>query len=85
MEHRTNTNSAVPILLYHSIADDVPAKFAEWAVPPRMFAAHMEFLSEHQYTPITVTQFAAAITGGDELLHADGGCDRSVQTPRLVE
>jgi beta-glucanase (GH16 family) len=64
MNHRRDINRAVPILLYHSIAEDVPAKFAEWAVPPPMFAAHMAFLSEHRYTPITVSQFAAAVTNG---------------------
>lgn len=64
MKHSREMNRAVPILLYHSIAEDVPAKFAEWAVPPRMFAAQMAFLSDHEYTPITVTQFAAAITNG---------------------
>jgi peptidoglycan/xylan/chitin deacetylase (PgdA/CDA1 family) len=65
MKRSREMNSAVPILLYHSIAEGVPAKFSEWAVPPRMFTAHMAFLSEHRYTPITVTQLATTITSGD--------------------
>jgi peptidoglycan/xylan/chitin deacetylase (PgdA/CDA1 family) len=65
MEHSRDMNRAVPILLYHSISEDVPAKFADWAVPPRMFAEHMAYLSENRYTPITVTRFAASITGNN--------------------
>ena len=58
----------VPILLYHSIAKDVPRQFSEWAVPPQVFAAQMAFLYEHQYTPITVTQLTAAIDDSNERL-----------------
>jgi peptidoglycan/xylan/chitin deacetylase (PgdA/CDA1 family) len=68
IERNRNMNSAVPILLYHSISENVPAKFADWAVPPQMFADHMAYLAENRYTPITVTRFADAIAGGNGFL-----------------
>jgi len=58
----------VPILLYHSISEGVPSKFRKWAVPPQIFATQMAFLYELKYQPITVTQFARAMAGGNERL-----------------
>lgn len=52
----------VPILVYHSIAEDVAPQFSRWAVHPEVFAAHMAYLHDHHYTPITVTQLATAMT-----------------------
>ena len=53
-------SSAVPILLYHSITDDVESRFRQWAVHPEVFAAHIRFLREHEYTPLTVSQLVQA-------------------------
>ena len=55
-------SAIVPILLYHSIAKDVTSQYSKWAIPPEMFATHMAYLHECQYTPITVTQFVQALT-----------------------
>jgi len=52
----------VPILLYHSVAEDVTPQFHRWAVCPEVFAAHMAYLHAHGYAPITVTQLASAMT-----------------------
>jgi peptidoglycan/xylan/chitin deacetylase (PgdA/CDA1 family) len=57
----------VPILLYHSISEHVTPRFKRWAVRPETFAAHMAYLQDHHYTPMTVTQFAQAMT--DRSLH----------------
>jgi O-antigen biosynthesis protein len=53
--------SAVPILLYHSVSTDTTPKYETWTTTPETFAMHMRYLHEKQYTPMTVTQFAAAI------------------------
>jgi peptidoglycan/xylan/chitin deacetylase (PgdA/CDA1 family) len=51
----------VPILLYHSISTTAMPSARRWTVHPKTFAAHMAYLQEHQYTPLTVTQFARAL------------------------
>jgi peptidoglycan/xylan/chitin deacetylase (PgdA/CDA1 family) len=55
-------STGIPILLYHSICDDASPRFQDWSVHPELFAAHMEFLHSHCYTPITVTQLTTAMT-----------------------
>ena len=46
----------IPILLYHSVAEQVAPKFAPWAVSPAQFEAQLRYLREAGYTPLTVTQ-----------------------------
>ncbi len=53
-------NIPVPILLYHSIAENADPRFKPWIVSPKAFACQMAYLSDHQYTPLTVTQFVKA-------------------------
>jgi peptidoglycan/xylan/chitin deacetylase (PgdA/CDA1 family) len=47
----------VPILLYHSITENVMPRFRTFTLSPRLFQAHMAYLHERGYTPLTVTQF----------------------------
>lgn len=54
----------VPILMYHSIADDASAKFKPFTVAPALFAEHMAYLHQQDYTPITATQFIQARSQG---------------------
>ena len=63
-------STLVPILLYHSMSDDVAPKFKPWAVPPSQFAAHMAYLREHDYTPLSVGQFVQIISGNAAVLPA---------------
>jgi peptidoglycan/xylan/chitin deacetylase (PgdA/CDA1 family) len=58
----------VPILLYHSIALDVAPRFRKWTVDPEVLAAHMAYLHDHHYTPITVTHFTTAMADSSVLL-----------------
>ena len=58
----------VPILLYHSIAEEASAQFRKWAVRPRDFAAQMGYLHENGYTPMTVTRLAVRPLITDTLL-----------------
>lgn len=53
-------NKPVPILLYHSITDNADPRFKLWTVSPKDFACHMAYLSDHLYTPLSVTQFIQA-------------------------
>jgi peptidoglycan/xylan/chitin deacetylase (PgdA/CDA1 family) len=57
----------IPILLYHSIAEECAPQFRRWAIHPEMFAAQMEMLHEQAYTPLTVTQFVTAINNKSAL------------------
>jgi peptidoglycan/xylan/chitin deacetylase (PgdA/CDA1 family) len=52
----------VPILLYHSISTTAMPSAQRWTVHPKTFAAHMAYVHEHQYTPLTVTQLARALS-----------------------
>ena len=55
----------VPILLYHSIAEDASPKFRRWVVHPGLFATHMAYLHDHGYTALTVSQFVQAMISSD--------------------
>jgi peptidoglycan/xylan/chitin deacetylase (PgdA/CDA1 family) len=48
----------LPVLLYHSVADSVDPRFAEWAVTPAQFAAHMDLLRSEGYRTVTVRELA---------------------------
>jgi peptidoglycan/xylan/chitin deacetylase (PgdA/CDA1 family) len=54
--------------MYHSIAEHAAPNFKPFAVPPEMFAKHLEYLHQHLYTPITVTQFVRAVAQGGAAL-----------------
>lgn len=49
-------NVAIPILMYHSIAEDAPPAFRKWAVQGTVFADHLAYLYEQGYTPLTVSR-----------------------------
>ncbi len=49
--------------MYHSISDHANPRFKKFTVAPELFAEHMAYLAEHDYTTITVTQFVTALTG----------------------
>ena len=52
----------IPILMYHSIAEDASAEFRPFTVSPSLFAEHMAYLHHFGYTPLTVTQFVTRRT-----------------------
>lgn len=49
--------SSVPILLYHSVSSDVSVHFRKWSVSPQLFMAHMSYLADHDYQPLTVSEY----------------------------
>ncbi len=64
----TSTAVAVPILLYHSVSWYATPRYRDYAITPDNFAAHMAYLSDHNYTPLTVTQFVTACVQGTDRL-----------------
>lgn len=54
---------AVPILMYHSIAAEADPAYRAWTLHPEVFAAHVTYLRERGYTPLTVAQLARARAG----------------------
>jgi peptidoglycan/xylan/chitin deacetylase (PgdA/CDA1 family) len=53
----------VPILSYHSISGDAAPAYQSFALAPAAFAAHMAYLRDHGFTPITVSQLAETMMG----------------------
>jgi peptidoglycan/xylan/chitin deacetylase (PgdA/CDA1 family) len=50
-----NKVKLIPILLYHSVAAEARPGFKKWVVPAQTFVAHIAYLHDYGYTPITVT------------------------------
>jgi peptidoglycan/xylan/chitin deacetylase (PgdA/CDA1 family) len=48
----------VPVLLYHCVADAVDPRFAEFAVTPELFAAHMDLLASEGYRGVRVSELS---------------------------
>jgi peptidoglycan/xylan/chitin deacetylase (PgdA/CDA1 family) len=57
------TRPRLPVLLYHSVADGVNPRFAEWAVSPEEFAAHMDVLASEGYRALTLRELASHAFG----------------------
>lgn len=57
---RPKSGPAVPILLYHDVAETASDAFS---VSPRSFARHMQLVADSGRTPLTVDAYAAALRG----------------------
>lgn len=53
----------VPILLYHSIAEDASKRFRPWTVRPRVYRQHMQLLADRGHEPISVSRLVDALAG----------------------
>lgn len=80
--------TTVPILLYHSVADNSPSNRAKYTVRPKVFREHLRAIADSGRASITVSQLADAIRGKRPLparpvliTFDDGYTD----TPRAVE
>ncbi|HEX9074399.1 MAG TPA: polysaccharide deacetylase family protein [Anaerolineae bacterium] len=51
----------VPILMYHSISLQASRQFKSFTLSPDLFASHITYLNENRYSPLTVSQLAAAL------------------------
>lgn len=51
----------VPILAYHSIADDGPPELRDWRITPADFQEQLRFLQQHGYRSISLEEWARCI------------------------
>lgn len=58
---------SLPILMYHRIAADGPARLRDYAVPPAEFAAQMDWLRQNGYRALHLAEFEAALWDGAPL------------------
>ena len=57
----------IPILSFHSVTDGPGPDLATWSVTPARFGEHLDCLLDEGRTPLTVTDFVAAVAGRREL------------------
>src|SRR5262249_12366395 len=60
----------IPILMYHSISTEATPRFRPFTVPPALFAAHMMYLHQHGYIPLSVSQLIRIRFSGEDMLPA---------------
>ncbi|MFF8094479.1 polysaccharide deacetylase family protein [Streptomyces sp. NPDC016675] len=53
----------IPVFLYHAVMDDPPSWIAEFTVPPREFAAHLDAIVDSGRTPVTISVLADHLAG----------------------
>ncbi|NJP49190.1 polysaccharide deacetylase family protein [Streptomyces sp. SBST2-5] len=51
------------MFLYHAVMDDPPDWIAEFTVPPKEFAAHLDAVVDSGRTPVTISTLAAHLAG----------------------
>jgi peptidoglycan/xylan/chitin deacetylase (PgdA/CDA1 family) len=51
----------VPILMYHSIAENGPPELSRFRVSPRVFREHLRFLRRHGYHSVSLGEWARCI------------------------
>jgi peptidoglycan/xylan/chitin deacetylase (PgdA/CDA1 family) len=64
----TSTQTPIPILMYHSIADYPGEKYQTWSVKPELFDRQMAWLRAHDYSPMTVTGLVTTLRDPDARL-----------------
>jgi peptidoglycan/xylan/chitin deacetylase (PgdA/CDA1 family) len=63
----TAMNESVPILMYHSVAQNAPAATRGLSVTPGAFDEHVAYLANHGYTGLTFSDLADAFRTGAKL------------------
>jgi peptidoglycan/xylan/chitin deacetylase (PgdA/CDA1 family) len=74
--------TAVPVLMYHSIAEQGPAALAQWRLHPRSFEQQLHYLRENDYYTVTSVDLLHLLRTGQPLggkpvvlSFDDGYCD----------
>src|SRR5581483_423355 len=57
----------VPVLLYHSVAEDPPSWLAPWTVTPRVFTEQLDRIADHGLAVVPLRRLVAAQRGGAPL------------------
>ena len=79
----TAMNESVPILMYHSVAQNAPAATRGLSVTPGAFDEHVAYLANHGYTGLTFSDLADAFRTGAKLAGSHGGADVRRRIRRL--
>lgn len=58
----------IPILMYHSVSREATPRFKPFTVSPELFAEHMDYLYQHDYKTLTVTQLINLLSEGRKML-----------------
>jgi peptidoglycan/xylan/chitin deacetylase (PgdA/CDA1 family) len=78
----------IPVLLYHAVDTGTDPRFAEWAVTPDTFAAHMDLVAASGRRAMTVSELVDAGLPGDAVVVTfdDGFADFHARAwPALAE
>lgn len=59
--------AAVPILMYHSIAEQATAQFRRWTVTPERFQTHVRHLAECGYAALRLDAFVRCLDGAEHM------------------
>lgn len=81
----TNSKWAMPILMYHSISDDLEpgvAPYYKVNTSPAIFRQHMQFLADQGYRTVTLTELVANLTTGPQDDGTKGLQDPGATPPR---
>lgn len=62
-----NGTAGIPVLMYHSIADDGPRGMRRLRVTPAEFGAHLDWLTASGHTTVTAHRLASALVGATAL------------------
>jgi peptidoglycan/xylan/chitin deacetylase (PgdA/CDA1 family) len=54
-------NDVIPVLVYHSVADEPPPGERRWTVTPDELAAHLDVVRDSGRIPVTISQLATAL------------------------
>lgn len=65
---KQSENRAIPILMYHSVSREATPRFKPFTVSPELFAEHMDYLHQHAYKTLTVTQLINLLAEGRKTL-----------------
>jgi peptidoglycan/xylan/chitin deacetylase (PgdA/CDA1 family) len=57
----SESTTAVPILMYHSVADDRPPELGSYRISPQAFRDQMRYLRRHGYYSVTIEDWGACI------------------------
>ena len=59
--------SHIPVLMYHSIADEGPAELGQWRMSPKKLAEQMDYLKENGFYSVNSADILAVLRGEKQL------------------
>jgi peptidoglycan/xylan/chitin deacetylase (PgdA/CDA1 family) len=84
--HHVLLAAPVPVLMYHSVSEDPEGRISPYyqvTTRPVVFRQHMQFLADHGYRTLTVTQLVDSLTTGPRDPGTTGPIAPPVRNPAL--